>query len=71
MHNPLPIPKEGQQGEGSDFSASSILVVLRANPNSGIQNLCSSEPGTLKPAGTRVHPWLVVLLWTCSPEPSG
>lgn len=86
-HNPLPIPKEerggdgegglGKQGENrdrgpeSDFSASSILVVLESNPNSGIQNLYSSKPGTLKPAGSLAHPSSVVLIQTHSPELSG
>lgn len=79
-HNPLPIPKEergregglGKQGENrdggpkSDFSASSILVVLEITSNSVIQNLCSS-----KPAGSLAHPSSVVLLRTHIPELSG
>jgi len=71
MYNPLPIPEEGRGGEKSDFSDSSMLTVLEANPSSGIQNLHSSEPGTLKPAGTQVHPWSADMPRTRSPEPSG
>lgn len=82
MHNPMPIPKGGggqggKQGEDrdrgleSDFSASSILVGLESNPNSGIQNLCSFEPGTLKPAGSLAHLSSVLLPQTHSPDLSG
>lgn len=81
MHNPLPIPKEelGVCGgvcvwerKGSQFSQpAQSWFSWRPTLHPGIQNLCSSEPGILKPAGTEVYPSLMVLTQIHSPEPSG